>query len=59
MKCNATVVVVGKIIYELMPGVRCHAIQRNKYFVVYPANNYLLKCYGIHDIFLFFRIAQK
>ena len=42
-----------------MPGVRCHAIQRYKYFVVYPANNYLLKCYGIHDIFLFFHIAEK
>ena len=42
-----------------MPGVRCHAIQRNKYFVVYPANNYLLKCYGIHDIFLFFHLAEK
>ena len=42
-----------------MPGVRCHAIQRNKYFVVYPANNYLLKCYGIHDIYIFFHLAEK
>ena len=24
-----------------MPGVRCHVIQRNTYFVVYPANNYI------------------
>ena len=31
--------------------MRCHAIQRNKYLIVYPANNYLFKCYGIHNIF--------
>ena len=37
-----------------MPGVRCHTIQRNKYFVVYSVNYYLLKCYGIHDIIFVF-----
>ena len=49
---------VSPFIYRLanMPGEGCQAIQRNTYFVVYPANNYLLKCYGIHD---FFSVLRK
>ena len=45
------------IAYQIMPGMRCHAIQRNKHFVVYSVYNYLLKCYD--TIFCCFSILRK